>query len=72
MSAVVAIGETHELEGFALAGVSVIATTTDADVTEAWRRLPVETGLAILSATAAATLESRLAERPDILTVVMP
>ena len=72
MSGVVAIGETHQLEGFALVGVSVNVPMTDREITEAWQNLPPDTGLAILSSLAAATLESMLAERPDVLTVVMP
>ena len=72
MSGVVAIGETHELEGFALVGVSVIVTADDTEIIDAWQRLPQDTGLAILSPIAAATLETVLADRPDVLTVVMP
>jgi vacuolar-type H+-ATPase subunit F/Vma7 len=72
MSAVVAIGETHELEGFALAGVSVVLATTETEITAAWRRLPPDTGLAILSAKAAALLQPVLGDRPDVLTAVMP
>jgi len=72
MGGVVAIGETHEMEGFALAGVSVIMAETDADITEAWRHLEPETALAILSPAAAAVLAPRLTDRPDVLTVVMP
>jgi vacuolar-type H+-ATPase subunit F/Vma7 len=72
MGAVVAIGETHEVQGFALAGVSVIVATTDTEISEAWRHLAPETALAILTARAAAALEPRLTERPDVLTVVMP
>lgn len=72
MSAVVAIGETHDVEGFALVGVSVITTTTEAEVNAAWRHLPTDTTLAILSAAAATTLDEQLDGRPDVLTVVMP
>lgn len=71
MSTVVALGETHELEGFALAGVKVIATTTEADVASAWHRLGNDVGLVILSATAARVLQPLLDDRPDILTAVM-
>lgn len=72
MGDVVAIGETHELEGFALAGVSVFVAGTDEAVVEAWRRLGSETALAILTSAAAAALGPKLSERPDVLTVVMP
>ena len=72
MTAVVAIGATHDVEGFALVGVSVIAATTELEVIEAWSRLPDDTSLAILSAAAATTLDQQLEDRPDVLTVVMP
>jgi vacuolar-type H+-ATPase subunit F/Vma7 len=72
VSVVVAIGETHDLQGFALVGVSVISATTEAEVEEAWNHLPADTSLAILSTAAAATLDLQLDGRPDVLTVVMP
>jgi vacuolar-type H+-ATPase subunit F/Vma7 len=72
MSGVVAIGETHELQGFALAGAVVIVAATETEFADAWRELPAGTGLVILSAMAAGALRSSLAERPDVLTAVMP
>ncbi len=72
MGTVVAIGETHELEGFALVGVTVVATKTQADVIDAWKLLDPEVGLVILSPAAAATLGSMLDDRPDVLTVAAP
>ena len=69
MSSVVAIGESHELEGFALVGVTVQITET---VDAAWSELDSDVGLVILSPIAAEALRSRLVERPDVLTVVMP
>ncbi len=72
MSTVVALGERHELEGFALVGASVIMTTTDDDVRAAWRDLDTDVGLVILSAGAARILRADLGDRPDVLTVVMP
>ena len=72
MSTVAAIGETHELEGFALAGVTVIATTTSTQVIDAWQNLGSNVGLVILSPAADQTLHPMLAERPGTLTVAMP
>jgi len=72
MTSVVAIGETHELEGFAPAGVTVIATADDEDVERAWRELEPDVGLVILSVNAALVLDSELDDRPDVLTAVMP
>lgn len=72
MSTVVAIGETHEIEGFALAGVKVIDAATNATILDAWRKLDDDVGLVILSPMAAETLGRMLPDRPDTLTVVMP
>ena len=72
MSTVVALGETHELQGFALAGVTVVAATAEVELSTAWQQLGSDVGLVILSPLAARVLESDLADRPDILTAVMP
>lgn len=69
---VAAIGATHELEGFALVGATVIAAATPSQATEAWRTLDENVGLVILSPAAAEMLDSFLSERPHTLTVVMP
>jgi vacuolar-type H+-ATPase subunit F/Vma7 len=72
MSTVAAIGATHEFEGFALIGVSVITATDESQVLDAWRRLDDEVGLVILSRDAVGILRPMLADRPHTLTVVMP
>lgn len=72
MTRVVAIGATHEIEGFALAGVRVMTADARTDVMAAWSRLDDTVGLVILSPDAADVLRSRLTERPDVLTSVMP
>jgi vacuolar-type H+-ATPase subunit F/Vma7 len=72
MGTVVAIGETHELAGFALAGVAVVTTTSDAAVLDAWNQLPADTVLVILSPGAADALGTRPDQRSDLLTAVMP
>ncbi len=72
MSTVAAIGETHELEGFALVGVHIQTAGTPEALLDAWHNLDSDVGLVILSPAAADTLQSSLAERPDTLTVVMP
>ncbi len=72
MSSVVAIGESDELEGFALVGVTVQITETPETIDAAWSELDSDVGLVILSPAAAEALRSRLVERPDVLTVVMP
>ena len=72
MNTVVAIGETSELDGFALAGVRVVAAATDAAVMAAWQDLDHDVGLVILSSAAADILRPILPDRPDTLTVTTP
>jgi vacuolar-type H+-ATPase subunit F/Vma7 len=72
MNRVVAIGATHEMEGFALAGVQVIPAATKAAVTAAWTGLDHDVGLVILSPATAEQLGPDIASRSDLLTVVMP
>jgi vacuolar-type H+-ATPase subunit F/Vma7 len=72
VSTVVALGADDRLGGFALAGASVIATTTDEEVRAAWDRLASDVGLVILSADTARVLEPVLGDRSDILTAVLP
>ncbi len=71
MGTVVALGDARELQGFALAGARVVAASGD-EVLDAWRRLDDEVGLVILSGDAAERLDGVLAERPDVLTAVVP
>jgi vacuolar-type H+-ATPase subunit F/Vma7 len=72
MNRIVGIGATHEIEGFALAGVNVIPASTDAEVTAAWAGLGRDVGLVVLSPAAARGLQDRHGSRQDLLTVVMP
>ena len=72
MNRIVGIGANHEIEGFSLAGVHVIAASTDAEVTAAWAGLGRDVGLVVLSPAAARGLQDRLGSRQDLLTVVMP
>jgi vacuolar-type H+-ATPase subunit F/Vma7 len=69
---VVAIGGTHELDGFALAGARVVRARSDIEVLRAWADLSPDAGLVILSSAAARTLHEQLAEQPDVLTAVLP
>jgi vacuolar-type H+-ATPase subunit F/Vma7 len=72
MSTVVAIGATHEMEGFALVGVHLVTAATDAEVAAAWAALDGDVGLVVLSPAAARALEAELRSHRDVLTVVMP
>ena len=72
MGTVVALGSGHALDGFALAGASVVNVTTDDNLVRAWEALGEDVGLVILSPEAGRILDSHLQNRPDVLTVVMP
>jgi len=69
---VVAIGGTHELEGFALVGAHVARARSDTEILRAWADLSPGAGLVILSSDAARTLHEQLAAQPDVLTAVLP
>jgi len=73
MSAIVAIGERERVRDLSFAGVSV-AAVDDADaVRAAWRALPEDVVLAILTPAAHAALEAEGLDRRDRrLWVVMP
>lgn len=71
MSRIVALGESTRVAGFALAGVTVLETDVDG-VDGAWRGLPDDTGLLLLTPAAAEVLRERLAERYRLLWAVLP
>lgn len=72
MTEVVAIGADPRLDGFALVGVRVVAASTGDEAVDAWAGLGRDVGLVILAPDAATALASRLDERSDVLTVVLP
>ena len=70
---ILAIGERVRVQGFGLAGMTVVAADDDAAVRAAWRELPDETELVILTASAHAALGAQeLAREGAPLVVVMP
>jgi len=69
MGVLCVLGERAKVEGFGLIGAAVLATD---DAPAAWRALPPDVELVVLTPAAAAALGS-LVEAPDApLTVVMP
>jgi len=73
MSAIVAIGERERVRGFSFAGVSVTAADDGDAVRAAWRQLPGDVGLVILTPSAHAVLIAEgLHPRDERLWVVMP
>lgn len=74
MGRIVAIGERARIQGFALAGVSVIDADGAAEVRAAWHALPEGVGLVILTAAAHAALAAQEDQSGTAspLTAVMP
>jgi len=66
------VGESSRVQGYALAGAVVYPAEDEAGVRAAWRSLPADVGIVIVTAQAAAWLGDRLTERPVLLPVVMP
>ncbi|MFJ3336248.1 V-type ATP synthase subunit F [Streptomyces sp. NPDC086766] len=71
MSTVAAIGERDRVCGLALAGAVVLAAEEPEAAREAWRGLPPEVALVVLTPRAAEALGARLDTQPP-LTVVLP
>jgi vacuolar-type H+-ATPase subunit F/Vma7 len=69
---VAVIGESTQVDGYALVGAVVLRAETDQEATSAWDRLPPDVDVVVLTARAARSLATRTAERPTPLTVVMP
>ncbi len=72
MATAAVIGEELAVEGYALAGCVLLPAGNPDEVNAAWQALPADTVLLILTKSAAGWLADRLAQRPDIMTVVMP
>lgn len=69
---IAAIGEQALLGGFRLAGVSVFACSTGEDIRRAWKALPADTAVVILTPASAHALEPLLTDPRSPLTVVLP
>ncbi|HXZ76273.1 MAG TPA: hypothetical protein VEH31_36115 [Streptosporangiaceae bacterium] len=85
MSRVAVIGEGVRVQGFALAGALVLAAEDAAGYRAAWRSLPADVAVAVLTPRAADALRDvtggdtgtpapadRMPRRPGVLPVVMP
>jgi vacuolar-type H+-ATPase subunit F/Vma7 len=69
---VLALGEAHELEGFALVGAEVACAHTPEEVRAAWAALGDDVSLLVLTRAAASALGTELARRDDLLLAVLP
>ena len=72
MTRIAAIGEHERVHGFAFAGVHVAAVDQPDAALAAWRALPADVGLVILTQVAHTALAAELSERDERLWVVMP
>ena len=72
MARAAVIGELLQIQGFALAGAVICPAEDRAGAHAAWRSLPDDVAVVVLTRGAAAWLAGQLARRPGVLTVVMP
>jgi vacuolar-type H+-ATPase subunit F/Vma7 len=66
------IGEATRVQGYALAGAVVCPAEDEAAVRAAWRSLPADVAVVVVTARAAAWLGGELTARSQLLPVVMP
>lgn len=71
-SRIAAVGESERLRGFAFAGVHIVPAEDADEARAAWRSLPPETGLVILTRAAHEALADELPGPDERLWVVMP
>ena len=58
MGAIAVVGESPRVDGFGLAGVRVYVAATPVAAREAWRQLPADVDVVILTAMAAAAIDT--------------
>jgi vacuolar-type H+-ATPase subunit F/Vma7 len=66
------IGEPLRIYGYGLAGALLFPASDQTAVMRAWRDLPGDVAVVLLTSEAAGWLDGELARRPDVLPVVMP
>jgi vacuolar-type H+-ATPase subunit F/Vma7 len=72
MARAAVIGEAVRTAGFALAGAVTLAAENPEEARAAWRELPADVAVLVLTARAAAWLGQEPQPRRDVLLVVMP
>jgi vacuolar-type H+-ATPase subunit F/Vma7 len=72
MTRIAAIGEHERVVGFAFAGVHIATADRPDEALAAWKALPEDVGLVILTRAAHAAVASELSELETRLCVVMP
>jgi hypothetical protein len=66
------IGEPLRISGYGLAGALLCPASSAADAVRAWRDLPRDVAVVLLTPDAAGWLGGELGNRPGVLPVVMP
>ena len=72
MSRAVAIGDERRLAGYALAGARVQSASSPEEIADAWAGLDEDAALLVLTPEARDVLAPLLAERDDLIWVVLP
>jgi vacuolar-type H+-ATPase subunit F/Vma7 len=66
------IGEPLRVYGYGLAGALTCPVSDQAEALSAWRELPADVAVLVLTPRSAAWLGGELASRPDVLHAVIP
>ncbi len=72
MASIIVLGESIAIDTFALAGATVSRADDPDAVRRAWAALPSDAAVVVLTAAAAAALESIDTTSGDVLTIAMP
>jgi vacuolar-type H+-ATPase subunit F/Vma7 len=72
MGRIAALGEANRIQALTMAGVESFPARTAEEALVAWRDLPADVAVLILTPQSASTLTGRLDERRDLLVTVLP
>ena len=72
MARAAVIGQALRIGGFALAGALLCPAENENEAHAAWQSLPPDIAVVVLTESAAGWLATQLAQRRDVLPVVMP
>jgi len=72
MGRIAALGERNRIQALTVAGAEPYPAATAQEALAAWRDLPADVAVLVLTPQAAAALAGRLDERRDLLVTVLP
>lgn len=72
MARIAVIGEPLRICGYGLAGAVLCPASDQAGAVRAWREMPQDVAVAVLTLSASDWLRDEIAERPGVLPVVLP